>query len=201
MTRRAAIRVLSLLACTAGLMAFWRSLPAPSDPPQGSRVESFREELALREPARLKSPRYRSEPMIRVGLTESPVRSLTLEISGAYRIQPVGETRVLKRGRSLAATRVTSSETGLVLGSESLPSRQIEIIPEKTAPSVWINDHQYRGRVLLYRRGGNKVLAVNLLPLEQYIASVVDSEMPAAFPVEARRAQAIVARTYAIYQR
>src|SRR4029077_15905930 len=35
----------------------------------------------------------------------------------------------------------------------------------------------------------------------EYTASVVDGEMPAAFPDEARKAQAIVARTYALYQK
>ena len=52
----------------------------------------------------------------------------------------------------------------------------------------------------LFRRTDGKVSAVNVLPIEEYLASVVDSEMPARFPQAARRAQAIVARTYALYQ-
>jgi stage II sporulation protein D len=55
--------------------------------------------------------------------------------------------------------------------------------------------------VRFYRQGTNAVTAVNVLPLEDYVASVVDSEMPAAFPDEARKAQAVVARTYALYQK
>jgi len=41
---------------------------------------------------------------------------------------------------------------------------------------------------------------VNAIPLEDYIACVVDSEMPREFGVEARKAQAIVARSYALAQ-
>jgi stage II sporulation protein D len=44
------------------------------------------------------------------------------------------------------------------------------------------------------------VSAVNVLPIEDYLTSVVDSEMPGKFPEAARMAQAIVARTYALYQ-
>jgi stage II sporulation protein D len=77
---------------------------------------------------------------------------------------------------------------------------QVEIVPSKS-PAVWIEGHQYRGTVRLYRQKGNSLLAINDLPLEDYVASVVDSEMPAAFPEEARQAQAIVARTYALYQK
>jgi len=52
----------------------------------------------------------------------------------------------------------------------------------------------------LFRRTDGKVSAVNVLPIEEYLASVVDSEMPSKFPEAARQAQAIVARTYALYQ-
>jgi len=41
---------------------------------------------------------------------------------------------------------------------------------------------------------------INDIPLEQYLYSVVPSEMPAAWPVEALRAQAIASRTYAIHE-
>jgi stage II sporulation protein D len=42
---------------------------------------------------------------------------------------------------------------------------------------------------------------INHLPLEQYLASVVGSEMPASWPQAALRAQAVAARTYVLRQR
>ncbi len=41
------------------------------------------------------------------------------------------------------------------------------------------------------------LLAVNVLPLEKYLCSVVPSEMPASYGEEALKAQAVLARTYA----
>lgn len=41
---------------------------------------------------------------------------------------------------------------------------------------------------------------VEELPLDKYLYGVVSSEMPASFEIEALKAQAIVARTYTIYQ-
>lgn len=38
------------------------------------------------------------------------------------------------------------------------------------------------------------------LPLETYVAGVVAAEVPATFPIEAIRAQAVAARTYAVYK-
>lgn len=41
---------------------------------------------------------------------------------------------------------------------------------------------------------------VNVLPFEKYLKGVVPSEMPASWPTEALKAQAIAARTYAYYE-
>jgi len=58
----------------------------------------------------------------------------------------------------------------------------------------------YRGRLQLLV-GGSAVRAINHVPLEAYLPSVVGSEMPASWPQAALRAQAVAARTYALRQR
>ena len=54
----------------------------------------------------------------------------------------------------------------------------------------------YRGQIELLRTSEG-IAVVNELPLEEYLYSVVPSEMPASYPLEALKAQAICARTYA----
>jgi len=46
--------------------------------------------------------------------------------------------------------------------------------------------------------GRAKLVAVNVLPLEEYLVGVLGSEMPKSFPLEALKAQAVAARTYAL---
>ena len=58
----------------------------------------------------------------------------------------------------------------------------------------------YRGRMVL-SRDGRAVLAVNSVGLEQYLYGVVPAEMPASWPAEALKAQAVVARSYALRSR
>lgn len=62
---------------------------------------------------------------------------------------------------------------------------------------VWIEDRWYRGRVLVVP-SGQGVTAINYVDLEQYLYSVVGSEMPASWPQEALQAQAVAARSYAL---
>lgn len=57
-------------------------------------------------------------------------------------------------------------------------------------------DHDYRGLVECLRMEQGIVL-INELPLEEYLYAVVPSEMPASYPEEALKAQAVCARTYA----
>lgn len=54
----------------------------------------------------------------------------------------------------------------------------------------------YRGRMEIARTDQGLVI-VNELLLEEYLYSVVPSEMPASYPLEALKAQAVCARTYA----
>jgi stage II sporulation protein D len=51
------------------------------------------------------------------------------------------------------------------------------------------------------RRSGNGLLVVHSLPLEDYVAAVVGSEMPAGFPPQALQAQAVAARTFAVFKK
>lgn len=59
---------------------------------------------------------------------------------------------------------------------------------------------QYRGSMECY--GTNEgIILVNELPVEEYLYGVVPSEMPSSYPLEALKAQAICARTYAYYHK
>lgn len=84
-------------------------------------------------------------------------------------------------------------ETGerLVFQSNALTDRvtlEIENIEK--------GDNAYRGALEFYKTEEGMVI-INELPLEEYLYAVVPSEMPASYPMEALKAQAVCARTYA----
>lgn len=57
----------------------------------------------------------------------------------------------------------------------------------------------YLGNFEIVKRDAG-LLVINELPLETYLCSVVPSEMPAAYPLESLKVQAVCARSYAIKQ-
>ncbi len=139
------------------------------------------------------------EPIIRVNVTPGGVNSLQLDVRGRYRMISLDTQEELAKENGLSRIVVTSTAKGLKLGSKQYSTKQIEIQPDQS-PLIRVDDHLYRGRLRLFRRADGLISAVNVLPIEEYLSSVVDSEMPTKFPEAARQAQAIVARTYALYQ-
>ena len=65
---------------------------------------------------------------------------------------------------------------------------------------IWVGQKRYAGKLNIYIRE-NGILVVNVLGIENYLSSVVGSEMPAKWPLEALKAQAIASRTYALKQK
>jgi stage II sporulation protein D len=65
---------------------------------------------------------------------------------------------------------------------------------------AWIGDRWYRGRTLVVPTKDG-LTAVNYVDLEHYLYSVLGGEMNGNWPQEALKAQAVAARSYALYQR
>jgi stage II sporulation protein D len=65
---------------------------------------------------------------------------------------------------------------------------------------IWVGQKRYAGKLKIFILE-NEILVVNALRLEKYLSSVVGSEMPAKWPLEALKAQAIASRTYALKQK
>ena len=86
-----------------------------------------------------------------------------------------------------------------MLGETPLAGKEVVFSPEK--PYVFgLNGHKYRGRLkLIVDREGRSFDAINLVPLEPYVAGVIGEEMPYYWESEALRAQAIAARTYCLF--
>jgi SpoIID/LytB domain protein len=67
-----------------------------------------------------------------------------------------------------------------------------------SAQPLTVDSHPYRGRIVISTDG--KLLSViDVVALEQYLRGVVPSEMPSNWSPEALKAQAVAARTYALF--
>lgn len=100
-------------------------------------------------------------------------------------------------GQIAAMDSLTAQGRGNSVSLKGWQSNQILVEPQDNG-FIWIGDRWYRGRVRLINLGKG-VVAINQVNLEDYLYSVVGSEAIPSWPLEALKAQAVAARTYALY--
>lgn len=109
------------------------------------------------------------------------------------------EAYVLKRTEHAVTADGTTAGAGLAIGGTE-PKLWAE--PNGKDGAIQVKERfgrSYRGGIELTKLNG-KLAVVNELPLEQYVASVVGSELMTGWPEEALKAQAVAARTFALRQ-
>ncbi len=96
--------------------------------------------------------------------------------------------------------KASRGQLAIKLGDEfqELNTASISVIPQRGFVSV--KRKWYRGSLLIIARD-NQVTVINDVDIESYIMGVVPAEMPSRWNVEAHKAQAIAARSYAIANR
>lgn len=91
----------------------------------------------------------------------------------------------------------TTGQLILLLNSEE----KVKVMPKEEQGKVstlLYKGKKYRGSITMHSMAESDVTLINELPFDQYLYSVVPSEMPAAWHIEALKAQAVAARNYAL---
>jgi len=166
-------------------------------------------------------------PSLRVGVSSSPMgrprarRSATIRGNGPWRALDPATGRVLltaaageswtlrlipaKKSKKKSRARLEfHSNDGQVA---AVPGDAVLLKPDEpeTSALTLVDDPEhtprsFRGEVELALHGGRRTIrVVNVIGLEDYTHGVVSAEMPQRAPFEALKAQAVVARTHALY--
>ena len=127
--------------------------------------------------------------MIRVALQKG-VESVRLEGNGVLAADENG-TQL----RDNSPFYVTRARDGLTVNGKLLHRLTA------TAPLFMVvNGKKYRGIVEI-SPADKGVLVVNELPVEDYLVGLINCEISSQWPMEAIKAQAVIARSYAVYQK
>ena len=106
-----------------------------------------------------------------------------------YLISPKGKKTAFKK--SLKITQKSTEENAHTIIVKNM------LVGHGT---TWISreDKEYRGDMeFIYSPKAGGIYLVNHVNMEEYLYGVIASEMPSKFPIEALKAQAVIARTYA----
>ena len=96
---------------------------------------------------------------------------------------------------------VTRTGTSVILFEFDMGSTPLGVMPrpagnEKT--ETWYKGYRYNGAFQYSRRGGAELTVVQMVNIEDYVKGILPYEMNNTWPMEALKAQALCARSYAM---
>ncbi|MDH7498862.1 MAG: SpoIID/LytB domain-containing protein [candidate division NC10 bacterium] len=137
---------------------------------------------------------------VRVLIVESATH-LTLSSPSSLKVFGCASSYAPRRYAPQQRIRISYDPGGLTIGGERVACYQALSIESEPSSPIQVDNRSYRGRVEIYRENGKEGLfAVNVLEMEEYLRGVIREEISPEWPLEALKAQAIVARTFALRQ-
>ncbi|MFH1407126.1 MAG: SpoIID/LytB domain-containing protein [Candidatus Omnitrophota bacterium] len=134
--------------------------------------------------------------MIRVAILRDG-KSMRLDVRGKYDVFS-GNNILIKTANNLRRAYVNAISDGIKIANISYKFPTIIIRPQKDG-NIYVNNRRFKGELIISKTGNEKLLAVNKLSIEDYLRGVLYHEISHRWPMEAIKAQAIAARTYALY--
>ena len=134
---------------------------------------------------------------IRVVLRQGAER-LTVSASSGFTFADPTSGLLLGFYRAYAPVTVSALRGGVGVDGRAFAASTL-LVEAVGGGWVRLEGRPYRGVLRLSRDGGGRLVAVNVLPLEEYVRGVMRAEIASDWPLEAMRAQAVVARTYALH--
>jgi len=132
-------------------------------------------------------------------LIASGGRALKMAAPGGLRLEDAqGRALYEIPGGGHASLKV--AEGRLWAQETDLGSRKVWVKPRREGEAILVSGRRYRGELTLLVDRESRPRLVNKVGLEAYLMGVLAAEVPPDWPLEALKAQAIAARTYALYR-
>ena len=126
------------------------------------------------------------------------LQSFSLSANSYYKLVDSTNNQTLASGKNLR-TIVWARIDGISINGTNYQVKRITL--EANDPeAIVINERKFRGNMQFIRKDNGKIMVINLIELEDYIKGILYHEVSHYWPDDALKAQAIVCRTYALYQ-
>lgn len=105
---------------------------------------------------------------------------------------------VVEPSRTGVTITITGTQT-ILFEFDCSGAMSLGVMPVGANPTVtWFKGYKYYGGFEYVRTTGGNLSVINVLPADDYVKGVVPYEMSSSWPLEALKAQAVCARTYAL---
>jgi len=136
--------------------------------------------------------------LVRIAVFQD-LKEFKLSIKGEFQIAELSTGQILSSAKNLNESVVKNLPDGIQIGPRKYSEHKITITPLYEA-NIYINRQRFRGITNIIRIPDKGLLVVNVVDLEDYVKGVLYHEVSPRWPIAALKAQAVAARTYALYR-
>ncbi len=142
----------------------------------------------------------KEEPMIRVGLSDGQVSAI-LTADDAYVARDALTGQGLDKYKGNTMTTITVQGRQIVINGKAISAKSVRfsIADPRTMRYLSVAGKKYHGNIVLSLAQDGTITVINEVKLDDYIGGVISEEMSPGWPLEALKAQAVAARTFAVY--
>ena len=123
---------------------------------------------------------------------------VSLVLKGKYKISEINSGRMLMEGPFLNA-KVRATKDGIRIGKRDINVAGVKVKVLRDS-NIYVDGRRFRGTIDILRKDNGKIMVINHIELDDYLYGVLYHEVSHRWPMEALKTQAIVARTFALYQ-
>lgn len=123
---------------------------------------------------------------------------VSLSLKGRYKISEINSGRMLMEGPFLNA-KVKATKDGIRIGRRDINVSGVKVKVVRDS-NIYVDGRRFRGTIDILRKDNGKMMVINHIELDDYLYGVLYHEVSHRWPMEALKTQAIVARTFALYQ-
>ncbi len=123
--------------------------------------------------------------------------SAQIRIDAPYTIETIQTEEVLGR-RPAEAINILPIRNGLRLGNDEFKIYGIKLV--NPSGRILVGDKGYLDQIQVIREKNGTLTLINEIDIEVYLRGVLPKEVVASWPAEALKAQAVAARTYALFE-
>ncbi len=137
------------------------------------------------------------DTIIRVAIIDDR-DSIYLSLKGRYKIYAINSDRVLMEGPFFSAI-VKATKDGLQIEKRDIKVYGVKVKVARDS-NIYVDSRRFRGDIDIMRKENGKLMVINYVELDDYLYGVLYHEVSHRWPMEVLKAQAIAARTFALYQ-
>jgi len=149
--------------------------------------------------------RITAPPLIKVGLSKYlDVPQVEVALTGYFEITSLEGIRIATgKDKNILVSnsggKIKITPDLAVADTSSTGIRAVKIVPTNDA-AIFLGNTRYSGNLIILTTRDGLVSCINEVDIEKYLEGTLGSEMPLSSPRAALEAQAIAARTFALYE-